>query len=50
MMAVAQDFGSQVFRKAVASFLRMESEFSWREHPRMETVAQNYRDADRGAC
>jgi ATP adenylyltransferase len=40
LMAVAHDFGSQVFRKAVASFLRMESEFSWREYPRVETVAR----------
>jgi len=40
LMAVCEDFGSQVFRKAVASFLCMESEFSWREFPQMERVAQ----------
>jgi ATP adenylyltransferase len=40
LIAVAQDFGSQVFRKAVASFLCMENEFSWREYPRVETVAR----------
>jgi diadenosine tetraphosphate (Ap4A) HIT family hydrolase len=40
LMAVSQDFGSQVFRKAVASFLCLDSEYSWRDHPRMETVSR----------
>jgi ATP adenylyltransferase len=40
LMAVCRDFGSQVFRKAVASFLSMDSHFSWREYPQIETVAR----------
>jgi ATP adenylyltransferase len=40
LMVVSQDFGSQVFRKAVASFLCLESEFSWRDHPQMEAVSR----------
>jgi ATP adenylyltransferase len=40
LMAVSQDFGSQVFRKAVASFLCLDSQYSWRDHPRMETVSR----------
>ena len=31
VMAVSQDFGSQVFRKAIASQLSMEVEYSWRD-------------------
>lgn len=40
LMALSQDFGSQVFRKAIASFLRLESEFNWREYPQVETVSR----------
>jgi ATP adenylyltransferase len=40
LLAVCQDFGSQVFRKAVASFLSMDSQFSWRDYPQIETVAR----------
>jgi ATP adenylyltransferase len=40
LMATAQDFGSQVFRKALSSFLGMENQFSWREYPRYAIVKQ----------
>jgi ATP adenylyltransferase len=40
LLAVCQDFGSQVFRKAVASFLSMDSQFNWRDYPQIETVAR----------
>jgi len=40
LMVVSQDFGSQVFRKAIASFLCLESEFSWRDHPQIEIVSR----------
>jgi ATP adenylyltransferase len=40
LIAISRDFGSQVFRKALSLFLGMENQFSWREHPRLETVKQ----------
>lgn len=40
VIAVAEDFGSQVFRKAIASYLGKPTEFSWREHPRHEVALQ----------
>ena len=36
VIAVAEDFGSQVFRRAIATHLGKADEFSWREHPRYE--------------
>jgi ATP adenylyltransferase len=40
LLAVSEDFGSQVFRKAVASYLGIENHFNWRANPRLETVAK----------
>lgn len=34
------DFGSQVFRKAIASQIGRPDEFNWREHPELDTVAR----------
>jgi ATP adenylyltransferase len=34
------DFGSQVFRKAIASKIGRPDEFNWREHPELDTVAR----------
>lgn len=34
------DFGSQVFRKAIASQIGRPDEFNWREHPELDTVAK----------
>lgn len=35
-----RDFGSQVFRKAIASQIGRPDEFNWREHPELDTVAR----------
>jgi len=40
VVAVSDDFGSQVFRKAISGHLGMAEKFNWREHPRLETVGQ----------
>jgi ATP adenylyltransferase len=40
LIAVADDFGSQVFRKAISFHLGVEGEYSWRDYPRIETVTQ----------
>ena len=39
-IAVHDQFGSQVFRKAIAARLGMPEQFSWREYPQAETVAR----------
>ena len=38
LIAVSDDFGSQVFRRAIAAQLGRANEFSWREYPRVEVV------------
>lgn len=37
-LAVSADFGSQVFRKAIASYLGVLNEFNWRENPQFAVV------------
>lgn len=37
-VAVLADFGSQVFRKAIASYLGVLNEFNWRENPQLAIV------------
>jgi ATP adenylyltransferase len=39
-IAKHSEFGSQIFRKAIASSLGMLEEFNWREHPQVEIVAK----------
>ena len=34
VMSIAADFGSQIFRKAIAAHLGKPGEFNWREYPR----------------
>lgn len=34
------DFGSQVFRRAIASQIGRPDEFNWREHPELDNVAR----------
>ncbi len=34
------EFGSQVFRRAIASEIGRPHDFNWREHPELETVAK----------
>lgn len=38
VLSVSADFGSQVFRKAIAIYLGKPDEFNWREYPRHETA------------
>ena len=40
LITVAEDFGSQVFRRAISSYLGVEREFSWRLYPRHDVVAR----------
>lgn len=40
VIASSSDFGSQVFRRAISKYLGRESEFNWRDHPRIDTVLQ----------
>ncbi len=37
-LILAKDFGSQVFRKAIAAYLDIPAKFSWREHPMLGNV------------
>ena len=39
-IAVSDDFGSQVFRRAISAYLEIEEEFNWRDHPKLEIVDQ----------
>ena len=34
------EFGSQVFRKAIAAQIGRPDDFNWREHPELETIAK----------
>ena len=40
IIGVCSDFGSQVFRRAISTYLGAEGEFNWRIYPRIETVLQ----------
>jgi ATP adenylyltransferase len=37
-IAVHQEFGSQIFRKAIAAQLGILDQFNWREHPQLDVV------------
>jgi ATP adenylyltransferase len=37
-IALSEDFGSQVFRKAVSLYLGIPEQFSWREYPQLTIV------------
>lgn len=37
-IALSEDFGSQVFRKAISLYLGIPEEFSWREYPQVAIV------------
>lgn len=39
-IALSNNFGSQVFRKAIAAHLRVPERFNWREFPQIENVAR----------
>ncbi len=39
-IAVHDNFGSQTFRKAIASQIGFKSEYNWREYPREEVIDQ----------
>jgi ATP adenylyltransferase len=38
LVAVCEDFGSQVFRRAISAYVGIEQEFNWRDYPRIDTV------------
>jgi ATP adenylyltransferase len=40
VVATCEDFGSQVFRRALSSYLGIEDEFNWRTNPRIEIVCR----------
>jgi len=39
LIAVSRDFGSQVFRKAIAEHFGRANQFNWRDNPELETVS-----------
>jgi diadenosine tetraphosphate (Ap4A) HIT family hydrolase len=39
-IAVHHEFGSQVFRKAIASQLGMPDQYSWRDYPQLENITR----------
>ena len=43
LIATHPNFGSQVFRKAIASSLGAPEQFSWREHPQIQIVERTIR-------
>ena len=43
LIATHPNFGSQVFRKAIASSLGIPEHFSWREHPQIQIVERTIR-------
>ena len=43
LRAVSADFGSQVFRKAVSSYLGRQEQFSWHGFPQLRNVAKTIR-------
>jgi hypothetical protein len=44
VMTTAAEFGSQVFRRAIADSLHISEEYQWREFLRLETVAKTISD------
>ena len=43
VIAVDDDFGSQVFRKAIAAHLGELEKFNWRDYPRLDLIATTVR-------
>jgi ATP adenylyltransferase len=39
-IATHEDFGSQIFRRAIASHLGISEQFNWRDYPQKEAVAR----------
>ncbi len=39
-IAVTEDFGSQVFRRAISAYLGNPNEYSWRDYPRLDVVGR----------
>jgi diadenosine tetraphosphate (Ap4A) HIT family hydrolase len=50
LMATSREFGSQVFRRAIADSLLISNEYQWREFLRLETVAGTISDFRTGAA
>lgn len=44
LMATSTEFGSQVFRRAIADSLQITNEYQWREFRRLDTVANTISD------
>ena len=42
-IALHSNFGSQIFRKAIASRLGVPGEFSWRDYPQVEVIQETIR-------
>jgi len=42
-IAVNDHFGSQVFRRAIASDLRIENEYNWRDYPQIDNIVSTVR-------
>ena len=38
VVATCEDFGSQIFRRALSRYLGIEDEYNWRTHARIDTV------------
>jgi len=47
-IAVDDDFGSQVFRRAIANELGMSDEYNWREHPQFPNIVSTVRTLQYG--
>lgn len=43
LIALNDNFGSQVFRKTIAARLGVPNEFNWREHPHVDVIAATVR-------
>ncbi len=43
LIAVHNNFGSQIFRKAIASHLGVPQQFNWREHPHIDVINDTVR-------
>lgn len=48
-IATHTEFPSQVFRKAIAHHLGIDEEYSWRDFPKLDSVAQTIRSLSNGA-
>lgn len=49
VMATSAEFGSQVFRRAIADYLNIPHEYQWREFLRLDTVATTVRHFRNGS-